>query len=82
MALRVLQPGMKTGALAGGSARVSGVRLRNWSSVCPTYEARTRYSPVSRDWRSSKTIAPPGEQVFGVDSQAGANPGGKAKRMH
>src|ERR1022692_3542264 len=62
VALRTLQPGMNTGALAGGVASVRVVRLRIWSMVCATYEARTMYSPVLCDWRSSNTRAPPGAQ--------------------
>src|ERR1035438_4795930 len=62
VALRTLQPGMKTGALAGGVASVRVVRLRIWSMVCATYEARTMYSPVLCAWRSSNTRAPPGAQ--------------------
>src|ERR1022692_4790945 len=52
VALRTLQPGMNTGALAGGVASVRVVRLRIWSMVCATYAARTMYSPVLCDWRS------------------------------
>src|ERR1039457_6192096 len=62
VALRTLQPGMNTGALAGGVASVRVVRLRIWSMVCATYAARTMYSPVLCDWRSSNTRAPPGAQ--------------------
>src|ERR1019366_9126739 len=65
VALRTLQPGMNTGALAGGVASVRVVRLRIWSMVCATYEARTMYSPVLCDWRSSNTRAPPGAQKSG-----------------
>lgn len=36
MALLILQPGMNSGALAGGVASVSVAKLRNWSKVCAT----------------------------------------------